>query len=148
MKLGLRASPTEVTFTVFDEESNSIITIDQIKVPKVLESPEALKHIRFNILDIIREYSITNAGIRITESSSQQLSIERIQIEGVIQEAFASSALKSYYTGQVSNISKRIGIDRKTFKPFIDGEKNFDNIEGWEKLSKNERESVLCALGA
>lgn len=148
MKLGLRASPTEVTFTVFDEESNSIVTIDQIKVPKVLESPEALKHIRFNILDIIREYSITNAGIRITESSSQQLSIERIQIEGVIQEAFASSALKSYYTGQVSNISKRIGIDRKTFKPFIDGEQNFDDVEGWGKLSKNERESVLCALGA
>lgn len=148
MKLGLRASPTEVTFTIFDEESNSIITIDQIKVPKVLESPEALKHIRFNILDIIREYSITDAGIRITESSSQQLSIERIQIEGVIQEAFASSALKSYYTGQVSSISKRIGIDRKTFKPFIDGEQNFDDVEGWEKLSKNERESVLCALGA
>jgi len=148
MKLGLRASPTEVTFTVLDDEKNSIVAIDEIRVPKALSTPEILKYIRFNILDVIREYSITKAGIRVTESNSQTLSIERIQIEGVIQEAFASSLLESYYVGQISSISKRLGIARTTFKPFIDGITNFDPVDGWANLTKIQRESVFCAIGA
>ncbi|KNH48192.1 hypothetical protein [Pseudomonas lini] len=148
MKLGLRASPTEITFTILDGEKNSIVAIDEIKVPKALSTPEILKYVRFNILDVIREYSITKAGIRVTESNSQTLSIERIQIEGVIQEAFASSLLESYYVGQISSISKRLGIARATFKPFIDGTTDFDQVEGWDELTKVQRESVFCAIGA
>lgn len=146
-KLGLRASPSEVTYTVFDDENSSIITIDEISVPKSMSTPEILKYIRFNILDIIREYSITKAGIRVTEPSSQTLSIDRIQIEGVIQEAFASSSLASYYVGHVSSISRRIDINRASFKPLVDGIET-PEIEGWQDLTKPQRESVLCAMGA
>ena len=96
----------------------------------------------------MREYSILEAGIRILEPTAQRISIERVQIEGVIQEAFASSPIKSYYIGQISNISSRIGIKRTEFKPLVEGESAPDGFEGWGNLSKAEREAVLCAMGA
>ncbi|MEQ9379907.1 MAG: hypothetical protein RJP95_03535, partial [Pirellulales bacterium] len=71
----------------------------------------------------------------------------RIQIEGVIQEAFASSELQSYYVGQIASISKRLGIERRRFKPLIDGDEN-PGVENWNKMGKEEREAILCAMGA
>lgn len=148
MKLGVRASPSEVTYCVIDEEKGEVITIGNITTPKSMNTPEALKHIRLNLIDILREYSIQEAGIRILEPTAQRISIERVQIEGVIQEAFASSPLKSYYIGQISNIASRIGIKRTEFKPLVEGENAPDGFEGWGELSKAEREAVLCAMGA
>lgn len=104
MKLGVRASPSEVVYCVIDDKKGEVITIGKITTPKSMNTPEALKHIRLNLIDILREYSILEAGIRILEPTAQRISIERVQIEGVIQEAFASSPLKSYYIGQISNI--------------------------------------------
>lgn len=148
MKLGVRASPTEVTYCVIDPATDSVITIGDIVVPKSMSTPESLKHIRLNLLDILREYEITRAGIRTFEPTTQAVPIDRVQIEGVIQEAFASSNLKTYYVGQISSISARIGIERKSFKPLADGDISPDGFEGWEDLSKSAREAVLCAMGA
>jgi len=91
--LGIRAKPREVVFAVFDTEDRSLLNVEVIKIPKALATPDGLKYVRNNVLDIIREYDIDRAGIRVTESSAQTLSVERIEIEGVIQEAFASSLL-------------------------------------------------------
>lgn len=146
--LGIRAKPSEFTFAVFDPKKNALINVEKIKIPKALEAPEALKYVRNTILDVLREYEITSAGIRITESNSQQLNIRRIEIEGVIQEAFASSTLGSYYVGQISNISSRIGIPREDFKRYVEGEVECDLIENWSELNRDEREAVLAALGA
>lgn len=146
--LGIRVKPSEFTFAVFDAEVNALINVEKVKIPKALDAPEALKYVRNTILDVLREYEITSAGIRITESNSQQLNIRRIEIEGVIQEAFASSTLGSYYVGQISNISSRIGIPRQDFKRYVEGEMNFDLVENWGELDHDEREAVLAALGA
>lgn len=148
MKIGVRASPTEVIYCVFDSEEDQIINIGKISIPKSLGVPEQLKHIRLNLLDILREYDISEAGIRILEPTAQSISIERVQIEGVIQEAFASSNVKNYYIGQISSISSRIGIERTQFKPLVDGEESLEGFENWEGLSKTEREATLCAMGA
>lgn len=148
MKLGLRASPTEVTYCIIDENAEKVVTIGEITVPLALNTPEQLKHIKLNLLDIIREYEIVKAGIRILEPTSQRIPIERVQIEGVIQEAFASSNLKSYYIGQISSISSRVKIPRTDFKKFIEGEKEFDRVENWEDLGAKQREATLCAMGA
>lgn len=148
MKIGVRASPTEVIYCVFDSKEDQIINIGKISIPKSLGVPEQLKHIRLNLLDILREYDISEAGIRILEPTAQSISIERVQIEGVIQEAFASSNVKNYYIGQISSISSRIGIERTQFKPLVDGEESLEGFENWEGLSKTEREATLCAMGA
>lgn len=148
MKIGVRASPTEVIYCVFDSNKNVIINIGKINIPKSLGVPEQLKHIRLNLLDVLREYEVLEAGIRILEPTAQSVSIERVQIEGVIQEAFASSNVKSYYVGQISSISSRVGIDRTQFKPLVEGETSLDGFENWNDLSKTEREAALCAIGA
>lgn len=143
--IGIRAKPTAVTFVVIDGEK--ILNIEDIVVPRAFETPDALKYVRNNLLDLLREYAVEGAGVRITESNARTPNIDRIQIEGVIQEAFASSALKSYYVGQISSISARLGMERTDFKKIVDGENKL-SIDGWENLTKEAREAVLCALGA
>lgn len=147
-KLGIRVAPKQVTFSIVENNNEQVINIESLKVPAALSAPETLKYIRYNILDIIREYDVEHAGIRTIESSSQRRSIERIQIEGVIQEAFASSPVKDYYVGQISNISKRAKIRRTDFKKYIDGDLDYERIENWKDLSREQREATLCALGA
>lgn len=82
-----------------------------------------------------------------TEPSAQSPNIARIQIEGVVQEAFASSLLKSYYVGQISSISARLGIERADFKRYVDGQLDWP-VENWASLRKEQREALLCAMGA
>lgn len=144
--IGIRAAPKCVTFAIYDTEAKSVLNVEEIKIPAAFETPAALKYVRSNLLDVLREYQVERAGVRVTESVASS-NIERIQIEGVVQEAFASSELKSYYVGQISTISKRIGIDRKKFKPFIDGQ-DYPDVENWKKMGKEEREAILCAIGA
>ena len=99
--LGIRTKPHEATIAVFDCERDRIVNVEAIKIPKALSTPEGLKYLRNTILDVVREYKILKAGIRVTESNAQRLNIQRIESEGVIQEAFSSSDLKSYFRGQI-----------------------------------------------
>ncbi|MCG7392900.1 hypothetical protein MHY87_08290 [Microvirga sp. ACRRW] len=145
--IGIRAAPRVVTFAVYDSEAERIINVEEIKIPAAFSMPDGLKYLRSNLLDVLREYEVGQAGVRVTEPSAQSPSVERIQIEGVIQEAFASSNLAKYYVGQISSISSRLGIDRARFKPLVDGENAYD-IENWDKMTKEQREAVLCAVGA
>ncbi len=145
--IGIRAAPNVVTFAVYDSESRRIVNLEEIKIPAAFSTPEGLKYLRSNLLDVLREYRVSKAGIRVSEPSAQSPSIERIQIEGVIQEAFASSELISYYVGHISSISSRLGIARTDFKPLVAGEQEYD-VENWPKMTAVERESVLCAVGA
>jgi hypothetical protein len=146
--LGIRVKPSEFAFAVYDSETNRLVNVERVKIPKALDAPEALKYVRNTILDILREYKIEAAGIRITESNSQHLNIRRIEIEGVIQEAFASSTLRSYYVGKISSITARIGIARADFKRYVEGENDFDLVENWDQFGSDEREAVLTAMGA
>lgn len=146
--IGFRAHPSEVTFVILDSDEQAIMNIETIKIPKALSVPESLKYVRNNILDILREYNIEKAGLRVTESNAQRVDPKRLQIEGVIKETFASSNLKDYYCGQISNISSRIGFKRTEFKKYIDGCLDFEPIENWSELNKFQREASLVALGA
>ena|SRR5215469_6326585 len=146
--MGIRVKPGEVTFAIFDTATRSLLNVENIKIPKALTTPDGLKYVRNNVLDVIREYEVDTAGIRVIESNAQTKSIDRIEIEGVIQEAFASSSLKSYYVGQIASISRRLGFQREQFKRYVANEVTFDVIEGWEDLSPEAREAALAAMGA
>lgn len=145
--IGIRAAPKAVTFVVYDTEEARVLNIEEIKIPAAFATPEALKYVRSNLLDVLREYGVQQAGIRVTEAAAQGLSLERVQIEGVIQEAFASSDLGAYYVGQIATISSRVGIDRARFKPLVAGEEAWE-VDGWDTMTKEGREAFLCAMGA
>lgn len=145
--IGIRVSPSKITFVVFDKDSQSIVNVEALRIPIAFETPDALKYVRSNLLDILREYEVSYAGVRVTEPNAQSMNISRIQLEGVIQEAFASSQLKGYYVGQISSISARLGIPRTDFKLYVQGTKSW-NVEGWGSLDVEAREAMLCAIGA
>lgn len=145
--IGIRVQPTAVWFAVYDNGNDAIVNVEAIKVPAAFETPDALKYVRSNLLDVIREYEVEHAGIRVTESNAQRINLERVQIEGVIQEAFASSTLTSYYIGQISSIAARLGLDRTDMKPLINGDAD-PGVENWSEMTDVEREAILCAKGA
>jgi hypothetical protein len=145
--IGFRATPTDVRFAVFDGDQRSVVNIEILRIPTAFSGPEGLKFIRSNVLDILREYDVDYAGIRTTEPSAKSIDLRRVQVEGVIQEAFASSTLTSFYAGPIAIIAHRLGVDRTRFKPMVAGENDFD-IEGWEGMPGNSREAVLAAIGA
>lgn len=148
--IGIRVTPSSIFFSVvsYQNEDLNILLVDRINNPKALELPEQLKFLRNTLCDIINENNIDNACIRITESIAQTPSIERIYIEGVIQELFASSTIKKYYVGQISSISSKLGFDKEKFKEYSKGKHNYLEIEGWKRFSEEERESLMSAISA
>ena len=148
--IGIRVTPSVVFFSVvtYENEELEITLIDKINIPKALNVPEQLKFLRSTLCDIINEFSITNACIRITESNSKSINITRIYIEGVIQELFANSTIINYYIGQISNISANLGIERASFKPYAEGKEVFMNIEHWDRFLLEQRESLMSAISA
>lgn len=145
--IGIRAAPKSVTFVIYDSSANVVLNVEDIKIPIAFAPPDALKFVRNNLLDILREYQVERAGIRATESNAKSPSIARIQIEGVVQEAFASSSLKDYYVGQISTIAAKLGIPRADFKKYMDGTLDWD-VDNWTALDDKQREALLCAIGA
>jgi len=148
--IGFRCTPHKVFYCIIENSGSSIkiLNIDYLTLPNCLIIPEQLKYLRNNILDILNEYQISFGGIRITESFSRTLSRNRLYLEGVIQELFASSPLKKYYIGQIANISKYLGIERSDFRKYLNGEKNYQSVQNWSALKKEEKEAVFTALGA
>jgi len=148
--IGIRVTPSTIYFSVvsFNDGDIEILLVDRINNPKALELPEQLKFLRNTLCDIINENNIDNACIRITESIAQTPSIERIYIEGVIQELFASSTIKKYYVGQISSISSKLGFNKEIFKEYSKGKQNFLEIESWKRFSEEERESLMSAISA
>lgn len=145
--IGFRAKPNKIIFAIYDVEADEVVNIEDIIIPAAFDLPEALKYIRGTVLDILREYEISRAGVRTTEFKAQKFNLKRVQVEGVIQESFADSELSSFYVGQIANISHRVGIDRGDFKKFVSGDLEF-GVENWPSLSPEQREAVLCAKGA
>lgn len=145
--IGIRAHPKEVTFAIYEADTKTVLNVEPIRIPNAFGRADALKYVRNMILDVLREYDVTKAGIRLQEPVAQQLSISRTEIEGVIQEAFASSNVSSFYAGPIASVATKLNVDRAEVKPMIDG-RNTLTIPEWEKLSKAQREAVLFAIGA
>jgi Holliday junction resolvasome RuvABC endonuclease subunit len=146
--MGIRARPNAITIAIYDSSKRKVINVEEIKIPNALSIPEALKYVRNNVLDVLREYEIKKAAVRIIESSAQTTPVRRVEIEGVVQEAFASSGLVSYLCGQISTLSARMGIARKDFKRYVEGELTIDCVDNWADLTKEQREAVMAAIGA
>lgn len=149
--LGIRVEPKKVTFVVIDyiENEADILNIEAIKIPVSLDFPAKLKYVRNTVLDIIREYGIEVAGIRIAESNSDNVNINRLHIEGVIQEAFSSSSVQSYFTGQLMSISRKLNISKEEYKTLVKPGSHFPRINRWSLCTNNEiKEAALVGYGA
>ncbi len=149
--IGIRVSPKVIYYSIINdsEDEFEIIIVDKLIVPAALRLPEQLKFIRSTFIDILNEFRVKVACLRVTESSAQTINRSRIGIEAVIQELMASSTITNYFTGQISSISAKIGFDRNDFcTRYKDAEIVFNDIESWGDFSSDERESLLAAFSA
>ena len=144
--IGIRAAPRIVTFAVYDSNEFEGGQRGRDQDPCGILKARRSKDARSNLLDVLREYKVERAGVRVTEPDADP-NIERVQLEGVIQEAFASSDLGGYYVGQVSSISAKVGFPRTSFRPYVDGQEAYP-VDNWTKLSVVQREAILTAIGA
>ena len=107
--------------------------------------PSALKYVRSNLLDIMHEYCVSYAGIRLTENNAQSPSVRRLHLEGVIQEAFANSDLKGYLAGAIPALAARLGKSSADMKPMIKGRNDLE-VENWSNMTEKQREALLAAM--
>lgn len=149
--IGLRASPSAVHYAVVESSASGaleLLTVGTLTLPCALDLPDRLSFVRTTILDIITEFAARRAGIRLTEYTAQTTSIERLNLEGVIQELLSSSDVDGYFAGAIARIGGLLGeVDRTQVKKYFDGA-DFMGVDGWHKRSTEERESIVTAVAA
>lgn len=153
--IGLRVySNSNIFYTIIEETETEneteykYITISNLKIPIALNEPERLNYLRNTLLDIISEYDINSALIRVKESvyNVTEISIQRFYVEGVILETLAGSNISKYKLGKISTISSLLGIESSKFKKYAENEISFELLPSsldWSNYSLEERESIL-----
>jgi len=151
--IGIRVAPKDVYYAVVEKADKmdselELLTAASVVVPAALDLPGQLHFIRTTVLDIMAEYGVRRAGIRLTESTAQSMSVERLNLEGVIQELISSSGVEAYFAGPIATIAARLGEkDRSRVKEYFEGA-DFMEMEGWATLSRERRESIVTAVAA
>ncbi|MEQ1854896.1 MAG: hypothetical protein ABL963_00400 [Longimicrobiales bacterium] len=147
--IGIRVAPREVHYAVVEASAGlELLTTDSVVVPPALDLPAQLHFIRTTVLDIMAEYEVRRAGIRLTEPNAKGTSVERLNLEGVIQELLNSSDVVAYFAGPIATIAARLGEkERARVKGYFEGT-DFLGIEGWGGFSREQRESVVTAVAA
>lgn len=128
--LGIRVTPSEIYYSIYESEIKKI-EIKVFKRAKYLEIPEYLKYIRYNLLDILSCKEIELVTIKKIEGNSININFERIYIEGVIQEALASSNVKKYFIENKTSFlkqAKKIKSETKDIKLILKNKENFNNF--------------------
>lgn len=148
--IGIRVSPSEVNYCITEKIDGEIEVLgcDKVIIPKALDVPSQLAYVRTNLNSIFIENNIITAGIRVHEGNTQNLNIERIYLEGVIQELLADCTVHKYFLGKLSSISKLIDESLTKVKEYIDGDDDLIEVSGVTKSAKGARESVVTALAA
>ena len=157
--IGLRVySNSIVYYAVIEKQSEdnfNFLDISQINVPLSIEWPEALNFTRNTLLDILMEYKVDNAALRIAEfgRTLNKIAIERHYIEGVIQESLASSSVNKFVAGQISELTGIANMPKTDFKKYANGEihsPHYPTTEtpNWSSLILEKRECVLACFTA
>lgn len=150
--IGFRATPSMVYFAVVEGpvtlDQAEILTVGSLTAPPALELPDRLSFVRTTILDIIAEYDARRAGIRLIEYTAQTKPVERLNLEGVLQELLASSGVEGYFAGAIARIGGLLGeADKTQVKKYFEGE-DFMGVERWARRAVEEREAIVTAVAA
>lgn len=147
--MGIRASPRRVHYAIVEGADNyEILTVASVVVPPALALPEQLHFVRTTLLDLMAEYGVRRAGIRLTEPNARSTAVVRLSLEGVIQELLSSSNVEFYFAGAIATISAHLGEkDRSTVKRYFEGQV-FMGLDAWGDYSREQRESIVTAVAA
>lgn len=145
--IGIRVEPKEIHYTIINGND---FFVNTLKLPIALNNdiPRQLSYIRTVLFSVINENNVQCAGLRTVEGSAITKSSFRINIEGVIQELFSNSTVKSYFAGTLTSMAFRLKKTSSDLKECINGKANLFNVNNWDQLTQQKRESFLAALAA
>lgn len=148
--IGFRAAPTKVTYAIVDGDGDaySIITIGELPIPAALLPPNQLHFLRTVLLDIMRDFQVGRAGLRLAEMTPGGTDPFRTNVEGVLQELLASSQVRWYFSGRKDRLASLLTLERKQVTRMIDGEESPPYAVDWGKYDKASREAILAACAA
>jgi hypothetical protein len=152
VSLGIRVKAKEIFFAVINVIDGEIHlkTIERVIVPQALEMPDRLSYIRTTFETIISEYGICNAGIRISENvqSVKNSTIERMYLEGVLQELLSNCTVEKYFAGRKNTIARLLKLEQKELSNFIDNDDQFFTFTEWTTYKSEVREAILSAVAS
>lgn len=151
ISLGVRVEPKKVHYAVYNSSTDEFVTVDHITMPQTLSLPDMLKYIRNNLIDLLEEYSISRAGIKIMENNVQKPNYNRLYIEGVLLEALASRQGIRYKTFVLSQIASAHDSCGSDIKKILEKQDNTVSIDSFNydisSFKKEEIEAMLVATG-
>lgn len=146
--IGIRVSPSEIYYAIAEDNGSKgaiSVSLDSIVVPRALPLPRRLSYIRTVLQSIITEQSVKIAGLRLAEVVANP-HLERIYIEGVIQEFFENSTIEQYEVHRIQTLAYRFKQKPQILKGWINNnDQSPDWYDGWINLNKQKRESLLVA---
>lgn len=151
--IGIRSSPSQIYFTVVDDEGGNLGhgSPQYLTVPRdALEGPSLAQYVRTNILDVLNAQRVNAACVKEADYHPQATgNPQRYRIEGVIQEAVASSAANHYIAGDVNTLSPYLGLSSAKFREIKSGG-SWSGVSDsdWESYNPEEIESILAAYAA
>lgn len=150
--IGIRAKAKEIFYCIVEEapEYYEILNTEKFVVPQALEMPDRLSYIRTTFESIIKEYGVSNAGIRSAENiqSVSNSVIERIYIEGVLQELLSNCSVDKYFAGRKTTIARLLKTKQENITAMIEGSETLYEIEAWHNYIKEEREALVAGFSA
>jgi hypothetical protein len=132
----------------------AVIDIAHLSVPLALEIPERLSFVRNTFLDILIEYDVSSAAIRIPESSRfrvRNTTVERYFLEGVLQECLASSMVNRFVVARGASLATFAGWSAGQFKVLCEAASapsGLGEAVDWPALSIEGKESLVAAYAA
>jgi len=144
--IAIRVSPSEIFYAIgeADRDDSYEYSLESIIVPKILEIPDRLSYVRNVLQSIVTEQKITYAGLRLSEGNAQSQSIDRIYLEGVIQEFFSNSSIEVYQTFRIPSLAAKINKKSSEVKQWIkDGKMLDEYFDEWSTLKVEKREALL-----
>jgi hypothetical protein len=153
VSIGFRVSPTKVTYALVQgipTKGFTLLDASAVFIPPALETPRQLQFIRTTLLDVMEEYAVSRAGLRLAEGVAQRRNPFRLNLEGVIQELLASSSVERFVAGPIATMASLLGhgSDRGVIKKLISGEQSPVYAMDWATLEEDQREAVLMAVAA
>ena len=147
--IGISVTPSEVFIAIGEFKSTrlQIINTERIRVPFALPVSDRLRYLRTLLLDIIKLRHIELACVRIAGRNMPQTTVQRIEIEGTVQELLSSSSIKHYFVGELSEIAAMADI-LPDLNSYLVGRKDFVRIKDWPHKSRREEKEALLAAYA
>ena len=153
--IGFRANPKSITYAVVEGQPGpvgdqfAIRSIDAVPIPAALWRPAQLHFVRTVLLDIMEDFQVERAGLRLTEAMAGRSHAFRDNIEGVIQELLASSDVSFYVAGMNAHLTSRLALADKTlFKRYCEGLDTPPFVSEWASLKTEQREATLAAIAS